>query len=111
MSAGIIVLLILALLLVIFTLQNTVLITLNVFFWKITDIPLVLTLIICIILGAILALSFAYPKMWKLKGQLKEKQKKIKELEILQVPAPEKTHIEGIEMTDEGGDDNSFFKE
>jgi uncharacterized integral membrane protein len=111
MSAGIIVLLILALLLVIFTLQNTVLISLNVFFWKITDIPLVLTLIICIILGAILALSFAYPKLWKLQGQLKEKQRKIKELELLQAQAPEKMHIEGIEMTDEDDDEDSFFKE
>ncbi|WP_339735129.1 LapA family protein [uncultured Sunxiuqinia sp.] len=111
MSAGIIVLLILALLLVIFTLQNTVLITLNVFFWKITDVPLVLTLIVCIILGAVLALSFAYPKLWKLKGQLKERQRKIKELELSRAHAPEKTHIEGIEMTDENDDDSSFFKE
>lgn len=111
MSAGIIVLLILALLLVIFTLQNTVLITLNVFFWKITDVPLVLTLIICIILGAILALSFAYPKLWKLKGQLKEKQKKINALESSQVHAPEKTHIEGIEITDQYDDEDSFFKD
>ena len=109
MSIGIIVLLILALLLVIFTLQNTVLISLNVFFWEITDVPLVLTLIICIILGTVLALSFAYPKIWKLKSQLKERQKQLKELESKQIEQEEKPHAEGIEMTDDN--ESSFFKE
>ena len=110
MSIGIIVLLILALLLVIFTLQNTVLISLKVFFWEITDVPLVLTLIICIILGAVLALSFAYPKIWKLKSQLKERQKQLKELESKQIVPEQKSHAEGIEMTDDNNE-SSFFKE
>lgn len=110
MSAGIIFLLILALLLVIFTLQNTVLISLNVFFWEITDVPLVLALLVCIIAGTLLAFSFAYPKIWKLKGQLREKQKKIKEFETKQTEQA-KTHVEGIEITDYEDDDRSFFKE
>ncbi|HKJ41718.1 MAG TPA: LapA family protein [Sunxiuqinia sp.] len=109
MSIGIVVLLILALLLVIFTLQNTMLISLNVFFWKITDVPLVLALIVCIILGAILTLSFTYPKLWKLRTQLKEKQRRIKELEGNQLNPEEKIHPEGIELPDEN--DESFFKD
>lgn len=108
MSVGIIFLLVLALLLVIFTLQNTVLISLNVFFWKITDAPLVLTLLICLILGVLLAFSFTYPRIWKLKSQLKEKQRQIRELEALHPEVPfEIAGPEGIEMT--GGDEKSFF--
>lgn len=109
MSVGIIFLLILALLLVIFTLQNTVLISLNVFFWKVADVPLVLALIICLILGAILAFSLTYPRIWKLKNQVKEKQKKINELQEMQPVKTEKPNPEGIEMTDDN--DKSFFKE
>jgi uncharacterized integral membrane protein len=110
MSVGIIFLLVLALLLVIFTLQNTVLISLNVFFWELVDVPLVLALLICLIGGVILAFSFTYPKIWKLKSQLKEKQRKIRELEALQPEVPfEVTNPEGIEMT--GGNEKSFFGE
>ncbi|WP_321289748.1 LapA family protein [uncultured Sunxiuqinia sp.] len=111
MSAGIIFLLILALLLVIFTLQNTLLISLNVFFWEITDVPLVLALIVCIIAGAILSFSFTYPRLWKLKGQLKSKQREIKALEAQQVEVAEKPHAEGIEITEEEESNTSFFKE
>ena len=109
MSIGIVVLLILALLLVIFTLQNATAIDLHVFFWSFHDVSLVLALIVCIILGAILSLSFTYPKIWKLKSQLREKQKKIKSLEDTQPLQNEDKHPEGIEMTDEN--DQSFFKD
>ena len=109
MSAGIIFLLILALLLVIFTLQNTVLISLNVFFWEITDVPLVLALIICLILGVILAFSFTYPKIWKMKSQLKTLQRKVSETPNDQPTPDEKTDAEGMEMT--GDSKKSFFKE
>lgn len=110
MSVGIILLLILALLLVIFTLQNTVLISLKIFFWEVTDVPLVLTLIICIIAGAILAFALTYPKIWKLKGQLKETQKRLTKLEEQNSEALESPHAEGVEITD-GQDDPSFFKD
>ena len=109
MSVGIIFLLILALLLVIFTLQNTVLISLKVFLWEVTDVPLVLALVICLILGFILAFLLTYPKIWKLKSQLKEKQRIIKELEVTQIEKVEKPHAEGIEMDD--SNEKSFFKE
>ena len=73
MSAGIIFLLILALLLVIFTLQNPATIDLHIFFWNVHEVSLVLALILCLILGVILAFLLSYPKIWKLKNQLKEK--------------------------------------
>ena len=72
MSAGIIFILILALLLVIFTLQNTMLITLKLFFWEITDVPLVLALILLFITGIIVALVIQYPKIRRLRKKIKE---------------------------------------
>lgn len=109
MSAGIIFLLILALLLVIFTLQNPTTIDLHIFFWNVHEVSLVLALIVCLILGVVLAFLLSYPKMWKLKSQLKEKQKRIKELEQNLSASAEKPHIEGIEMTDDN--EESFFKD
>ncbi|MGQ7869529.1 LapA family protein [Sunxiuqinia sp. sy24] len=109
MSAGIIFFLILALLLVIFTLQNPTTIDLHVFFWNVHEVSLVLALIVCLILGVVLAFLLSYPQIWKLKSQLKEKQKRIKELEQNQNSKEEKPHIEGVEMTDDNED--SFFKD
>ena len=51
MSAAIIILLILAILLVIFTLQNSFEITIHLFFWKLPDVPLVLLILCCVLLG------------------------------------------------------------
>lgn len=109
MSAGIIFLLILALLLVIFTLQNPTTVDLHVFFWNIHEVSLVLALIICLILGVVLALLLSYPKIWKLKGQLKETQKRLTKLEEQNSEALEKPHAEGVEITD-GQDDPSFLR-
>ena len=106
MSAGIIILLILALLLVIFTLQNSVLITLKLFIWELTDVPLVLALIIALILGFIVAGSIYYPRIWKLKSKIKEQNKLINEMKAI---APEEMHPEGIEMS--GGSEKGFFNE
>ncbi|MGV8096288.1 MAG: lipopolysaccharide assembly protein LapA domain-containing protein [Mangrovibacterium sp.] len=69
MSAGIIILLVLALLLVIFTLQNTVLISLKVFFWELTDVPLVLALIICLIAGFLIAFFLYSPPSMAIKSK------------------------------------------
>ena len=66
MTASIIFLLILAVLLVIFTIQNSVQITINFLFWKLSDVPLVLALLICLIIGVVMTMLFYYPKIWKL---------------------------------------------
>lgn len=109
MSAGIIILLILALLLVIFTLQNTVLITLKIFFWELTDVPLVLALIICLAAGFLIAYFMIYPKVWKLRSQVKSLQKQVDEPIVTVPEAPTTTTSEGIEMS--GNTDKSFFKD
>ncbi len=107
MSAGIIILLILALLLVIFTLQNTALISLTIFFWEISDVPLVLALIVCLIAGFLISYFILYPKVWKMKSQLKSLQKQVNQ--SIDEPELEITNPEGIEMT--GDTEESFFKD
>ncbi|PTN06791.1 lipopolysaccharide assembly LapA domain-containing protein [Mangrovibacterium marinum] len=107
MSAGIIILLVLALLLVIFTLQNSVAIDLKLLFWQLSDVPLVLTLVVCVITGFLIAALLNYPKIWSLKSKIKALQKELTELKAKQREAAEEDHPEGIEM--KGGSDNDLF--
>ena len=110
MSALLIIILILATLLVIFTLQNSSEITIQVFFWEIADAPLVLVLLGCIVLGYLIASIYFYPRLWKLKSENKRLDKVNKQYEEVQNAsqskiASEENHPEGIKFED---DDNSF---
>ena len=64
--------LIIAVLLVIFTLQNATEISVNFFYWEITNVPVVLVIIGCIIIGYLVATIYYYPLVWKLKRELKQ---------------------------------------
>lgn len=117
MQAVIVILLILAVLLVIFTLQNSMEITINVFFWEIKEAPLVLVLLGCIIIGYILAFIYFYPRIWKLKKDYKKLIKfnsELKELHEMnqkkRKSREENIDPEGIELDDDD-DDDSFFKD
>lgn len=116
MQIIIILVLVLAVLLVIFTLQNSMEISLNIFFWEIVDVPLVLVLICCVVLGYIIATIYFYPRLWKTKRECNKLIKFNKELEELhelnhkkEKLSEEETNHEGIKMDDE--DDDSFFKD
>ena len=113
MQIVIIFILILAILLVIFTLQNSMEITLNVFFWEIANAPLVLVLICCVLLGYIISVIYFYPKLWKTKkeyNQLIKFNKELKELhEITHKKEDEETNPEGIKLDDDDAD--TFFKD
>jgi len=118
MQIIIIVILILAILLVIFTLQNSMDITLNVFFWEIANAPLVLVLICCVVIGYLLATIYFYPRLWKKNkeyNQLIKFNNELKELHLLnhkndnEEIQDEEKNPEGIEMDDDDG--NSFFKD
>ncbi|WP_321375457.1 LapA family protein [uncultured Draconibacterium sp.] len=116
MQVVIILLLILAVLLVIFTLQNAMDITLNVFFWEIKDAPLVLVLISCIFLGYLIAAFYFYPRLWKVKRENKQMLKfnaELKELhEMNETPKSEEvTDPEGIELDDDDDADDNFFRD
>lgn len=112
MQIILVLILILAVMLVIFTLQNPIDITLNVFFWEIPNAPLVLVLISCVLVGYILAAIYLYPKLWKIKKEYKQLIKfntELKTLHELNHPQTEETNPEGIELDDDDGD--SFFKD
>lgn len=116
MQLLIVILLILAILLVIFTLQNTTDITLNIFFWEINDAPLVLVLLSCILLGYLIAVFYLYPRLWKVKREYKQLQKHTSELEDMQQEnvAPkyqEPYNPEGIELDDVDDKNDTFFKD
>lgn len=72
MSALLIFGLILAILAVIFTLQNSAEITINLFFWEIQNAPMALVILCCIALGYFAAVIYLYPKIWNLKRENKK---------------------------------------
>ncbi|WP_346859960.1 LapA family protein [uncultured Draconibacterium sp.] len=119
MQAIVVIILILALLLVIFTLQNAMDITINVFFWEIKDAPLVIVLLTCLLLGYLIASFYFFPKLWKLKREYKQMIKfnsELKELHELnhkndRKPINENADPEGIELDDDDNDDSTFFKD
>ena len=113
----IIFILILAVLLVIFTLQNSLVITIHVFFWKIDNAPLVLVLLACIIIGYIVAVIYFYPRLWKVRKEYKHLKKINEELDksndlnhIKNRDEGDETDPEGIELDDDENDD-TFFKD
>jgi len=108
MSAGIIIILLLALLLVIFTLQNTVLISVNVLFWRLTEVPLVLALIICLIIGFLVAILFYSPKIWRLKSRIREQQKLLDKMPARPATGLREEKDEDTEITGDSG--KNFFK-
>jgi len=115
MQAIIILLLILAVLLVIFTLQNQVGITIHLLLWEIKDAPLVLVILACIVIGYILASIYFYPRLWKVKkeynkltrfnNELKEYREMHETKKETEVEDPE-----GIEFDDDD-EEGSFFKD
>lgn len=118
MHAVIILALVLAVLLVIFTLQNQVGITIHFFLWQISDAPLVLVLLACILAGYILAGVYFYPRLWKLKkeyNKLIRFNKELKQLHDMNRSSEKddtNSDPEGIAFDDENDDNsNSFFKD
>ena len=118
MHAVIIVILILAILLVIFTLQNSFEITITAFFWKIEDAPLVLVLLACVLLGYLIGAIYFYPRLWTLKKDYRKISKSKENLEEelekqKQTSDSSETHPEGIELDvdEEDEDKKGFFKE
>ncbi|WP_297087803.1 LapA family protein [uncultured Draconibacterium sp.] len=116
MQLVIVILLILAVLLVIFTLQNSIEITLSIFFWEIKDAPLVLVLISCLFLGYLLAAFYFYPRLWKLKRENRQMLKFHTELQELKKmeedrKAAEVTDPEGIALDEDDDSDDTFFND
>ncbi len=107
MSAGIIIILLLALVLVIFTLQNSVAIDVDFLFWQIDQVPLVLTLLISVIIGFLIAMVVYYPKIWRINSKVKALQKELKTWQSGQQVTIK--HPEGIKI--DGDADTTLFND
>ena len=108
MSALLIFILILVILVIIFTLQNSTEITIQFFFWEIVNAPLVLVLMACIVIGYTIAAFYLYPRLWKLKKENKKLIKLNEKYENLQKPNrvkddPENNNPEGISLDEDDG--------
>ncbi len=105
--------LVLAILLVIFTLQNSFEVSISVFFWEIPNAPLVLVLLVCVLLGYIMSAIYFYPRVWKLERKYKHSLQAEKQLETQVKQLQKETNPEGIELEidDNEDEDDSFFKE
>jgi putative membrane protein len=102
----IVILIILLVFLLIFTLQNPELITFRVLFWQLTDVPLVLIVLVCLLAGFLLAEITHRPKIWRLKRENKRLTKVKPESEKQKTS---KDNPEGVEL---GNDDiYSIFDE
>lgn len=76
-----VVILVLAVLLVIFTLQNQDKVSLKLLFWTISDIPVALLIVICLLLGYLIPYFSFVPRIWKLKNELRQARFENEELE------------------------------
>ncbi len=109
MSWKVIVFFILAVLLVIFTVQNQILLNLKFFHWEITDVPVVYILLSGLIFGFLLASMMQLPRILKLKRELKKVVTELKKSEEIIATKDELVDSEGVSMGSEykGG----FFNE
>ena len=114
--------LVMAVILVIFTLQNQSHVSVRLFFWTIKEIPIPLLIIICLLLGYLIPYISLISRIWRLKRELKQTQEENEELQVEkqeQVPARKvKPHPEGIVFEDDEPDPplrknntDRFFKE
>ena len=124
-NTQLVIILILAVLLVIFTLQNQEKVTLKFFFWTINSIPVALLLVITVLLGYLIPYLLLIPRIWKLKSELSRTKKEKADLEEAQEqPLREKRKAdpEGVAFDDEEEDQHEvdlarknlsgrFFKE
>ena len=109
MSGKVIVFLVLAVLLTIFTFQNQILINIKFFHWEIIDVPLVVVLLSGLIFGFLLAMMMQLPRIIKLKRELKKVVTELEKSEEIVADKDEEVDSQGVSMGSEykGG----FFNE
>lgn len=109
MSGKVIAFFILSVLLIVFTIQNQLLIDIKFFHWKMTEVPVVLVLIAGLIFGFLLALMMQLPKIMRLKRELKNVIRELENPKRIDADLDEEVTSEGISM---GSDyQGGFFNE
>src|SRR5512137_2674440 len=80
-SMQLVVVLVLAVLLVIFTLQNQERVSVRLCFWSLINVPVPLLITICMLLGYLIPYILFIPRIWKLKRELNRTRREKEELE------------------------------
>ena len=100
---------ILAVLVIIFTIQNQLLINLKFLSWELTDVPLVVVLIFGLVFGFLLALILQLPRIIKLRRELKKVVRELEKSDQIKADKDEEVTSEGVSM---GSDyQGGFFNE
>ena len=81
MGRRMIIWLLLAIIVVIFALQNVQNITLKFFFWELIEVPLPIVILLSLLLGVIAMALISWPKTYRLNRTIKKLNKRIEELE------------------------------
>jgi uncharacterized integral membrane protein len=109
MSWKVIVFLILTVLLVIFTVQNQILLNIKFFNWEITDVPVSYVLLFGLIFGFLLAMMMQLPTILKLRKELRKVIREIENSEKIEPIKDEEADSEDVSM---GSDyKGGFFNE
>lgn len=109
MSWKVIVFFLLTVLLVIFTVQNQILIDIKFLHWEINDVPVVYVLLSGLIFGFLLALMMQLPRMIQLKRELKRVVNELEKSDDIVADKDEEVDSEGVSM---GSDyKGGFFNE
>lgn len=104
-NTQLVLMLLLAIFLVIFTLQNSASVAIRIFLWNV-NVPVVVLILVCLLVGYLLP-HFSYiPRIWKLKSELSRTRKEKEELEKSNVnQVRTKPDPEGIAFDDLLGDE------
>jgi lipopolysaccharide assembly protein A len=98
MSYKVIAFLLFSLLMVIFTVQNQILIDIKFLKWEITDVPLAVILLSGLVFGFSLALIMQLPRIMKLKRELRKVVIELKKSEEIVAAKDEEITSEGVTM-------------
>ena len=77
MQRGLLTGLILGVAMTVFTLQNSVTVQVKLLWWKITDVPLALILVISILIGVLVTAVFAFIDKQRLRNKIRRLQNKV----------------------------------
>lgn len=96
---------IITVLLIIFTIQNHILISLRFLSWELNDVPLVFVLLGALIFGFFMAQILQMPRIYRLKRELKKTLRDLEEAKNRITEPDNKINSEGVSMGDdyEGG--------
>lgn len=98
MSWKVILFFLLAALLVIFTIQNQILLDIKILQWELKDVPVVYLVLLGLIFGFLLSMIVQLPTIMRLRRELRKVVREIEESEKIEPVTEEEIDSEGISM-------------